>query len=171
MHSSTLKYVVLGTLATRAIFASPTPQQVDDTNSIQISSTPPVDPNEDIRAQDANQNLKRGLTVTPITPPTTGEDDSQGAQDLDRRNFLEARKYAYKTNHCGFQHGTWMPLNPVNTQENGFLDGCSAFCSHFDGTLFPSGKSVAALVQSTGSEVLRTTKGSIGHFTGESSLI
>ena len=178
MQLSGVNHLLLLALAARRIAASPT--QFNE-RGLQVTNItpPPVDPdnydddnnpsndNDDKRDLSSSNVVKRGLQVTNITPPPVDPDnyDDDSDDSNDKRDILA--RGGYDIDECGNHGGQWMPLVAVNSAEYGFNAAASAFCNHFDGTVIPAEGSVAALVQSTGGEILRLTSGEIGHFQGE----
>ena len=145
--------MVFGALAAGSTFASPVQSTTRDLQVIEVTAPPMSE-----RRDSFNRQAERGLDVFEIPSTSVVADD-------EKRDLL-ARAYPYNTDHCGVNGGVWMPLTAVDRAESGFNDACASFCGHYDGTIIPGGGSVSALVQSTGSEVLRLTDGSIGHFQG-----
>ena len=156
MHSTTFLYFLLNALMAQKIIATPV-----ELNSRGLQVTD-VQPDADEDTDNSKRSLigrNGGLTVVEVNPQIDPQD---------AKRSLEARKYPYKTDHCGLNGGQFMPLVPKNSNENGVNDAINSFCNHFDGTVIPGKSAVSALVQSTGGEVLRLTDGSIGHFQGAS---
>ena len=165
MHSNTVNFMLLGTLAARGLIASPVQHAERSGHLDVVNITPPPVDDFGLNQGDLANVIKRGLTVIDITPPPRNDDNSNDV----KRDNLEARSGTVsRIGHCGVAGGTFMPLVAVSSQDNGFNDASEAFCSHVDGTVMPPDSSVVALVQSTGSETLRLTSGAIGHFQGES---
>lgn len=154
MHSTTFLCFLLNALAAQKSVASPIQ---GDSRGLQVTNVQPA-ADKDTVDQSKRSLVERGsLTVVNVDPQI---DPNQ------QKRSLEARKYPYTTDHCGVNNSKFMPLVPVNPNENGVKDAINSFCNHFDGTVIPGNSAVSALVQSSGGEVLRLTDGSIGHFQG-----
>ena len=105
MHSTTFLCFLLNALAAQKIINSPV--QLEE-RSLQVTEVQVAA----YKGTDSGPS-KRSLTVVNVDPQI---------DPTNSKRSLEARKYGYKTDHCGVNGRQWMPLVAAKPTDNGVND-------------------------------------------------